>query len=272
MTRGRDLVTRSGAPLAPLGLAGHPETPPECVGEALERGVNAVFFYDHGAAGMLDGLAAALPGRRDDVFVMTGTEARDVAGARADLDAARERLGIDAVDAFLVLYVAPGDAEGDVDALLDALAAWRGDGSLRHAGVSAHSRPLAARYVADPRVDVLMHRYNMAHRGAEEAVLPAARAAGTPVVAFTCTRWGTLLRPRADWPGPVPSAADCYRFALARPEVRLALSAPRSVAELRQNLAVLDAPPPTREELAGWRRVGALVHGDGTSEFETRWP
>ena len=84
--------------------------------------------------------------------------------------------------------------------------------------------------VESGRVDVLMQRYNMAHRGVEEVVLPAAQAAGVPVVAFTCTRWGSLLEGHRDWSGPLPSAADCYAFALRNPAVGVALTAPATDA------------------------------------------
>jgi aryl-alcohol dehydrogenase-like predicted oxidoreductase len=117
-----------------------------------------------------------------------------------------------------------------------------------------------------------MHRYNMAHRGAEERVFPAALAAEVPVIAFTATRWGTLLEGHAAWRGAVPGAVDCYRFALAQAAVRVVLAAPHSVEEAREDVRALAAPPPTPEELAAWRRYGDLVHGDGRSEFETAWP
>ena len=117
-----------------------------------------------------------------------------------------------------------------------------------------------------------MHRYNMAHRGAEKAVFPAALESDTPVIAFTCTRWGTLLAGHEEWEGPAPSAPDCYRFALAHPAVELALTAPHSVGELQQNLAVLDAPAPTPDEMAAWRAYGDIVYGGVPGEFETSWP
>ena len=267
-----DLVTARGRPVAPLALAAHPETPGACVGAALEAGIDTFFFYDRHAGAVLDALAPALPPRRDDVFLVTGTEERDVAGQRRDLDAMRTRLATDVLDLFLVLYVAPTVDRGDVDRLLDDLAALKESGAIRLAGASAHSRERAAELARDPRVDVLMHRYNMAHRGAEDVVLPAALDTDTPVIAFTCTRWGTLLAGHAEWDGPVPSAADCYRFALAQPAVRVALSAPHSVDELAENVAVLAAPPMSGDERARWRAYGDVVYGGTPGEFETRWP
>ncbi len=114
------------------------------------------------------------------------------------------------------------------------------------------------------------------HReGAEEKVFPAALKAGVPVTAFTCTRWGSLLKRPPAWdPGrPVPAAADCYRFVLRHPAVRIALTAPATVRQLYDNLSVLrDGPDLSPEQYRAWEEYGRLVHGDGKGAFETRWP
>lgn len=63
----------------------------------------------------------------------------------------------------------------------------------------------------------------------------------------------------------------CYRFCLADPAVQIVLSAPTSVPELRQNLAVLASPAPSPDDLARLSRFGDLVHGDGRGSFDTEW-
>jgi hypothetical protein len=63
----------------------------------------------------------------------------------------------------------------------------------------------------------------------------------TPV-AFTATRWGTLLEPHADSTGPPPTAFDCHRYWLAQPAVQVPLTVPPSLAELEQNLDVRYCP------------------------------
>jgi aryl-alcohol dehydrogenase-like predicted oxidoreductase len=131
---------------------------------------------------------------------------------------------------------------------------------------------LARRLAADPRVDVLMHRFNMAHRKAAREVFPVAAKARTPIVAFTATRWGTLLKPYADWSGPPPTAADCYRYCLAQPSVHVVLTAPRSLDDLEQNLDALKLPPMTEQERRQWQRFGDLVYGAGKGAFDTSWP
>jgi aryl-alcohol dehydrogenase-like predicted oxidoreductase len=137
--------------------------------------------------------------------------------------------------------------------------------------VAQHIRVHRARRLA-ARVDVLMHRFNMAHRKAAREVFPAAAKARTPIVAFTATRWGTLLKPYADWPGRPPTASDCYRYCLVEPPVHLVLTAPRSLAELKQNLDVLESPPMSKQERSHWQRFGDLVYGAGKGAFETSWP
>ena len=122
------------------------------------------------------------------------------------------------------------------------------------------------------RVDVLMHRFNMAHRKAAGEVFPTALQSQTPIVAFTATRRGTLLERHQKWHEDPPSAADCYRYCLADPAVHIVLTAPRSLAELEENLEVLKLPPMRDWDRARWERFGDHVYAVGTDAFEKRWP
>jgi aryl-alcohol dehydrogenase-like predicted oxidoreductase len=184
-------------------------------------------------------------------------------------------LGIGLIDVFFIEYVHPGDDPEVMfgkNGVLDELCQWKESGCVRFVGATAHDRSLAKRLAADPRVDVLMHRFNMAHRKAAYEVFPAAAKARTPIVAFTATRWGTLLEPHADWPGPAPTASDCYRYCLTEPAVHVVLTSPRSLAELEQNLEVLELPRMSKQKRGQWQRFGDLVYGVGKGAFETSWP
>ena len=178
------------------------------------------------------------------------------------------------MDVFYAEYVSPGD---DMEMLLgaggvfDELHRWKDEGRIRHVGATTHNRPIAVELVESGRIDVLMHRYNMAHRGAEEQVLPAALNAEIPVVAFTCTRWGSLLTGHQDWDGPVPTAADCYQYVLHHPAVHIALTAPTTPAQLAENLIALKDAEQLAQSLPLWEAYGKLVYGDGTDAFETQW-
>ncbi len=108
--------------------------------------------------------------------------------------------------------------------------------------MTTHQRTLAAKWAQTGLVDLLMVRYNAAHRGAEEDVFPASTKMGVPVVAFTFQRWGKLSEPTlSDPPGfTPPPPREWYRFVLAHPAVAVALMAPGDGAELAANLALVD--------------------------------
>ena len=271
----RCLTTLDGTPASCLGLAAGPKQDPRCVRRAFAGGINYFFFYGPGHTSFIEELAALVPRKREQIIVATGSGSRRVAGLRAARRKLTALLGIGLIDVFFIEYVHPGD-NPDVmfgkNGVLDELRQWKESGWLRFVGATAHDRSLARRLAADPRVDVLMHRFNMAHRKAAHEVFPAAAKARTPIVAFTATRWGTLLEPKADWPGPPPTASDCYRYCLSQPSVQVVLTAPRSLAELEQNLDVLELPPMSKQKRGQWQRFGDLVYGAGKGAFETIWP
>jgi aryl-alcohol dehydrogenase-like predicted oxidoreductase len=271
----RRLTTLDGTAATCLGLAAGPKQDPRCVRRAFARGINYFFFYGPGHASFIEELAALVPRKREQIIVATGSGSRRVAGLRAARRKLTALLGIELIDVFFIEYVHPGD-NPDVmfgkNGVLDELRRWKESGWVRFVGATAHDRSLASRLAADSRVDVLMHRFNMAHRKAAREVFPVAAKARTPVVAFTATRWGTLLEPNADWSGPPPTASDCYRYCLAQPSVHVVLTAPRSLAELEQNLDVLESAPMSKHERGQWQRFGDLVYGAGKGAFETSWP
>ena len=276
MNDSNEMKTLAGEPVRPLGLAGAPDSQSEFASVANGSGVNFFFFYGLHFDGMVDGVNRLLRQRRDEVFVATGTESRDPSQMRDYLDAVRRALDVDTIDLFFAEYVSPADNIQDVlgkGGAIDQIWKWKNDGNVRYVGATAHSRPISLTLIGSGRIQVLMHRYNMAHRKSEREVLPAAIDAAVPVVAFTCTRWGSLLEGHADWPGQTPTAADCYRFVLRHPAVRLALTAPATENQLRRNLTVLTEPrEPPPEEMSTWKAFGDLVYGDGADAFETRWP
>lgn len=265
-----DLTTLKGQPASILGLAGHSDMETSCVALAFEAGVNYFFFYDLFSENLLNGLKSLVATQREQVMIATGSDDRDLGKLRQYLDRVRQYLNVDVVDVFFAEYVTPSD-DTHIWAVLDELRAWKERGLVRYVGATTHNRPIALTLIKSGLCEVLMHRYNMAHRKAEEQVFPMAQQAEIPVVAFTCTRWGELLQGHPNWQGEIPSAADCYRYALHHPAVRLALTAPQTRAQLEENLRVLHAPELTPEATALWQEYGALVYGNGQDPFETKW-
>jgi len=266
-----DILTLQGKPASILGLAANQSIEVSCVRVAFAAGINYFFFYNLSYDNLLDGLKPLLNAKREELVIATGSQDRDISGLRQYLNKVRRQLNTDMVDVFFAEYISPSDDLDQVRSLLEELHSWKEKGLIRYVGATVHNRPLALELIEDGRCEVLMHRYNMAHRKAEENVLPAAQKAGIPVIAFTCTRWGSLLKGHPDWQKQVPKAADCYRFALRHPAVRLALSAPQTLTQLEENLSVLQAPELSPQAEALWQEYGTLVYGNGEDAFDTQW-
>lgn len=238
---------------------------------AFEAAINYFFFYNLESENFLDGLKLLLAVKREQVLVATGSEDRDISSLRHYLDSVRHHLDVDRVDVFFAEYVSFADDMTQVQVLLDELCSWKDKGLVRYVGVTTHNRAIASEMIERHQCDVLMHRYNMAHRQAEQNVLPAAQKAGIPVVAFTCTRWVTLLKGHPNWKKEPPTAADCYRYVLHHPGISLALTAPKTRQQLEANLSVLHAPQLQAQEIANWRKYGNLIYGTGQDTFDTQW-
>jgi aryl-alcohol dehydrogenase-like predicted oxidoreductase len=139
----------------------------------------------------------------------------------------------------------------------------KSEGRTAALGFSIHDRRLAARLTAslDPPPDVLMIRYNAAHRGAEWEVFENLADPRPGVIAYTATRWGDLLRPRPDLGFPEGMhASECYRFALAHPAVDTVLCGARTFAELRDDVEGVAEGPLSPERYAETIRFGDAVH------------
>ena len=275
MEKTAKITTLTNQTVQPLGLAGNPNMEEGCVPTAYDAGINYFFFYNQSYPILINELKSLLRDNRESIVMATGSESRNLKTLSSYLDQVCHQLEVDTVDIFYAEYVSPGD---DMETLLgaggvfDELHRWKTEGRIRYVGATTHNRPMAVELIESGRIDVLMHRYNMAHRGAEEQVLPAALNAGVPVVAFTCTRWGSLLTGHQDWEGPIPTAADCYQYVLHHPAVHIALTAPTTPAQLQENLPALEGTAQPSQSLPLWEAYGKLVYGDGTDAFETQWP
>jgi predicted aldo/keto reductase-like oxidoreductase len=258
-----------GKPVCRLGLASRGDTAlsADDVLHALECGVNFLNWpalsEGAGADAFSDALASLGP-RREEVVVCVQLSAATAADAAAELSGGLALLRTDYVDVVTCYYVERADewralcAPGGV---VEFLRAAKRDGVVRRIGVTSHQRPLAAEMARGGLLDCVMVRYNAAHRGAERDVFPTTDSANVPVIAYTATRWGALLRPTPDDPPGfvVPKAPDWYRFVLASPSVAVTLAAPHSRAELDEDLQVLRAGPLAPEEFSRLAEHGERV-------------
>ena len=192
-----------------LGLAtrGNTKLDPADVHWAVEQGVNYLNW-----CGKPDGLSQAIAEMgtsRPNVVVATQFKARTAAEAEREFDWILNQTASDRLEVATMYYVesdeewqeliAPGGA-------LQVLERRKREGQLSLIGLTTHQRRLAAEWATEGRLDLLMIRYNAAHRGAEQDVFPNATELGLPVVTFTGLRWRALLEPTpSDPPGATPA-------------------------------------------------------------------
>jgi len=258
-------------PVCRLGLASRGNTglAVDDVYYALDRGINFLNW-----CGTQNDFARAIAGlgpRRREVVVCVQFEARSAADAAAELDGILRQLRTDYVDVLTFYYVeeqaeweeivGPGGA-------LEYCRQAREAGKVRLLGLTSHQRRLAAAWAETGLHDMLMVRYNAAHRGAEQDVFPTTDRLRLPLVTYTALRWGALLEAtREDPPGFVPPPAPLwYRFALQSPSVTVALAAPDGREELEEDLKVLEAQGPlTAEEYEALADHGQRVRRNAGS-------
>lgn len=260
---------RTGLTVGPLGLGSSFGIGGRDVEEAVDRGVNYLYWGSRRTAAFGDALRRLCRTRRDDIVLVVQTYMRFGLGARLSVERALRRLRTDHADVVL-LGLWNGPLPRGVRAAAEKL---REQGKARFVAVSVHERAAAVRHLegGGPDADVVHVRYNAAHRGAETEVFPhaTAPAAERPgIVAFTATRWGSLLAPR-DGFDRTPTAGDCYRFALTRPEVDVCLAGPRDRADLDAALAALEDGPLDESELAWMRAFGDDVYRARKGRGET---
>ncbi len=247
---------RTGLDVGPIGLgSSYGLSGPE-VERAFERGVRFFLWGSRRRAGFGEGLRNVARRRREDMVIAVQSYTRVGALMLWSVDRALSALKTDYVDVLgLAWWNGPPPQR-----IVDAALRLRDKGKIRRIMISGHHRPTFERFIADPAIDLLMLRYNAAHPGAEREIFPKLQPRRPGTIAFTATRWGTLLDPRYLPPGEaVPRATDCYRFALTSPDVDVCLSGPKNAAELDAALAAVDEGPMDEAELAWMRRVGAAV-------------
>jgi aryl-alcohol dehydrogenase-like predicted oxidoreductase len=259
-----------GKPVCKLGLASHigAELTPEDVLFAVSQGVNFLNWAGEadtdGAPDAFSEAISRLGQRREEVVVCVQFGARTAAEAEAELDSLLGKLKTSYLDVITFYYVERPD-EWERLTAVDGALTWSREakkaGRVRRLGITSHQRSLAARIARSGLIDVLMIRYNAAHRGAEREVFPVSKGHVVPVIAYTATRWGALVRPTPDDPPgfTVPPAPEWYRFVLQSPSVAVVLAAPHSRAELEQDLTVLEQGPLSPEEYETLARHGERV-------------
>lgn len=232
-------------PVCPLGISGHYGLPVEGFATAVEAGVDVLFWEPNYYSLTAFFQRIALPDR-ERLHLIAGTFEAEGRRIRRDVERVLRSLRIERVPLFMMFWVQNWKRiDDEVRNELDAL---RNEGMIADYGLSTHNRDLAVEAM-EQGWNPIMVRHSAAHRGAEEQIFPRAAERNTSLITFNNTCYSRLLRPHEAL--EPPSAGDCYRYALSMP-VRVCLSAPATLDQLEENLAVLrdpDLPAERRDEM-----------------------
>ncbi len=260
----------TGLEVSRLGLGSSFGAPTSVIEEAVEQGVNYLYWgsFRRPAFGRAMGNVARR--NRDSVVLTVQSYSRVAALMAPSVEVALRRVGVEYFD-FLLLGMWN---QRPSQALIDAALKLKESGKVRHLMLSTHNRPLLPSLFeeyarGESPFDVFMFRYNAVHRGAEKDAFPFVPANKRPgIITYTTTRWGDLLDPKKMPEGESPPAArDCYRFALSHPEVNTALCGPADREQMQEALRALDEGPLSGEEMARMQRIGDHIYGRHDAKF-----
>jgi aryl-alcohol dehydrogenase-like predicted oxidoreductase len=244
-----------------LGLSATHRPGRQTVHKALDSGVN--YFFCYGFDNHMTKTLREIPGARRGSYVVATGAYNMLYGHpnfRRTLEKRLRQLRTDYIDVFLFLGVMK--EKHFPEKTREELLRLKDEGKVRAVGISCHDRPFAGRLAADGALDVLMIRYNAAHRGAEQDIFPFLESNNPGLVSYTATRWGYLIRRQKSWPSnkPVPSARLCYRFVLSNPHVDVCMTAPTNWRQFEENLAAIENGPLSDEEMSFMKEYGDMVH------------
>ena len=260
MNTTKTVLGRSGLKVGRIGLGSSYGAEAAAYEFAFEHGINYFYWGTYRRCGMGQAIRNLAPKHRSDMVITLQSYSRWAPLMEFTFKRGLRALKIDYADILLLgWYNKYPPAK-----LLERARQLKEKGLVRAIAISGHNRPLFVEFAKDPTFDVIMVRYNAAHRGAERDVfqhLDSNPSLRPGVITYTTTRYKTLmdstLIPANE---RCPTAADCYQFSLSHPKVDMALCGPASLKEMQENIDALKRGPMTEDELAWMKRVGDAVY------------
>jgi aryl-alcohol dehydrogenase-like predicted oxidoreductase len=255
------ILGHTGLPVHRLGFAATYWPGKKTVYKAIDEGIN--YFFGFGMDWqMINALRDILKTKREKFVIATGAYNYmfRFQNIRRTLEKRLRQFRTDYIDVFLFLGVTK--SKEFPESAREEMVRLREEGKVKAIGMSCHDRNFAGKLAAEGALDVLMIRYNAAHRGAELDIFPHLTQHNPGVVSYTATRWTYLLRRPKGWSkdGRIPTAGECYRFVLTNPNVHLCLTAPRSQQQLLENIAAISQGPLGEEDMKFMKDFGDAVY------------
>ena len=268
LPKGQEAISIIGFGGSSLHQAGEKEAVDTLI-TALDKGVN---YFDMAVseASVLDYYRTAFAGARDKLYMQMHFGADYSSGKygwttdpkqiERGMDWLLSRLGTDYIDFGFIHCL---DEEADLEAALRQgtlayMEKLKGQGVIRHIGLSSHT-PFVVNKVLDMHIlDMLMFSINPAYdyrhgeyavgSGDERAALyRRCQAEGVGISVMKAFSGGQLLDEKTSPFGRALTAYQCIQYALDRPGVLTVLPGVRDRKDLKQLLGFLEASPEERD-------------------------
>jgi len=252
---------KTGLQVPPFAIGGGYGAMPRILDEAFESGLNTYFYapFFPTYTPMTKWLRSRFPARRDEHILITTSYFWRIPGAlERTLKRHLSWLRADYIDVFMLGWIKSADQER----AFETLEKMKEKKLFKYIGISAHTRKLFPEVMKKFPVDVVMTRYNFAHRGAEKEVFPFVKKEG--VIAFNALKHGRILRKFRGWDesnGKFPTAAEAYRYALSNPAVHMCLAGPNRSAHVESLRQAMAAGPLDKKRIADLSGLGDFIHG-----------
>ena len=247
-----------------MGLASGFGLPERAVIRAFEEfGINYFFWAEMRGGGMRDALKKLCRGSRDKLIVSCLSYDHTGLLIKWSVERMMKKINADYIDILTLGWYNYYPSRR----VLDAALSLSEEKKIRCIGMTGHNRRFFGKLLKEGGfpVDVITFRYNAAHPGAEEDILPYAQddpALRPGLAVYTATSWGKLLRKKNLPEGEKPlGPADCYRFVLSQSRVDLCLTGPKTEKEMEENFSALELGPLGPQDMERTRRIGRYIRG-----------
>jgi predicted aldo/keto reductase-like oxidoreductase len=230
---------KTGLKVTSVGMGCMITSDPSVVERAADLGItyfDTARGYQHGNNERM--VAAALGSKRKQVVLSTKTEARDKAGALAQLDTSLSELKTDFVD---IWYLHGKSSPSEIhDDMIEALQLAKQQGKARFVGISTHSnqQTLIPWMVQKGVFDVVLSAFNFSMDPAVEQAINAAAKAGMGVVAMKVMAGGARNQ-KLTQPGALLAA---LKWVTNHPSVATTVPSMTDMDQLDENLKAMAGP------------------------------
>jgi len=184
-------------------------------------------------------VGAALGSKRKDIVLTSKVDARDRAGALAELETSLKELNTDYLDVWHLHGL--GTPQAISDELLEAQRTAKQQGKIRFSGVSTHNLPAIVDRIIETKVDVVQPQYSFASDASYGPAIDKLAQAGVGLVAMkVMARAGGRGRGGAQTP-PRPTGffAAALKWAIRNPAIASTVPSMTDNDQLDQNFRAM---------------------------------